>query len=357
MATALAGREIVNRNGVSISSIPDLARNADALENEIGEFNPDWVLVSSEDLSHTLLRESSRCAGERLIYLAHTPQFFPFGPESWSPDPRATALIRNARAVVAIGEHMSGYIRQYAGCDATVIHPPIYGMPPYLQFGNAREGWILMINPCAAKGIDIFLALAEKFPALPFAALVGWGTTSADRARLERIANITVLQNVPRIDDVLRGTRVLLMPSIWYEGFGLIAMEAMLRGLPVISSNSGGLMEAKRGTGYIIPVHPFERYEPAFDEAHMPIPVPVAQDIEPWVKALHTLTSDHAEYERESHRSREAGLRFVSPLRAADFEDFLLRLSPFERAPASPAQAPLSSARQALLLKRLRERR
>ena len=44
------------------------------------------------------------------------------------------------------------------------------------------------------------------------------------------------------------------MPSIWYEGFGLIAMEAMLRGVPVISSDSGGLKEAKHGTGFVVPV-------------------------------------------------------------------------------------------------------
>ena len=44
------------------------------------------------------------------------------------------------------------------------------------------------------------------------------------------------------------------MPSLWYEGFGLIAMEAMLRGIPVISSDSGGLVEARQGTGFVIPV-------------------------------------------------------------------------------------------------------
>ena len=34
---------------------------------------------------------------------------------------------------------------------------------------------------------------------------------------------------MPDIEDVLREARCLLMPSLWYEGFGLIAMEAMLR--------------------------------------------------------------------------------------------------------------------------------
>src|SRR5580693_303561 len=63
------------------------------LTTQIQTWNPDHVLVSSEDLSHSLLREAHHSAPGRGIYLAHTPQFFPFGPESWNPDPIAAALV------------------------------------------------------------------------------------------------------------------------------------------------------------------------------------------------------------------------------------------------------------------------
>ena len=43
-----------------------------------------------------------------------------------------------------------------------------------------------MINPCAVKGISIFLALADRFPQLRFGALPGWGTTRQDLAKLAR---------------------------------------------------------------------------------------------------------------------------------------------------------------------------
>ena len=211
-----------------------------------------------------------------------------------------------------------------------------------------------MVNPCVVKGISIFLALAERFPNYPFAALTGWGTTRRDRDALSRLPNVTILESVPSIDDVLSRSRLLLMPSLWLEGFGLIAMEAMLRGLPVIASDSGGLNEAKSGTGFVLPIRPIERFEPVFDETHMPKPVDVPQDIDPWEIALRSLLTDRNVYETEADRSREVAVGFVSQLRAGDFERYLQSLQP---APGRlDLSHNLSAAKRALLLKRLRER-
>ncbi len=350
------------RNGISVLSVKDLIRRRGALAREIESFQPDLVLVSSEDLSHLLLREAHNAAPARLIYLAHTPQFYPFGPASWNPDPAAAEIVRHARAIVAIGKHMQGYIREHLGAEATVIHPPIYGDAPFARYGSFDKGSILMINPCVVKGIAIFIGLARAFPALRFAALKGWGTTSEDLRALAQSPNITVLDSVGNIEEALSRARVLLMPSLWYEGFGLIAMEAMLRGIPVISSDSGGLQEAKKGTGFVIPVRPIERYEREFDETHMPKPVDVGQDIEPWKRALVILLGDREVYQAESKASRQAALQFVSGLRASQFEDMLRELRP-EDTPApdsarsnSSRVGSLSPARRALLVRRLRER-
>jgi surfactin synthase thioesterase subunit/glycosyltransferase involved in cell wall biosynthesis len=314
----------IHRDDIEIRSVHDFARRTSELGRHIREVQPDWVLVSSEDLSHVLLREAEQAAAGRVIYLAHTPQFFPFGPESWNRDARATDIVRRARAVVAIGHHVAGYIREHTGVIAHVIHPPIYTAPKPAPAGAERR-WVLMINPCLVKGIDIFASVAQRFRDVPFAALIGWGTTSADKDRLAALPNVQLLASVPDIDDVLSRTRVLLMPSIWYEGFGLIAMEAMLRGVPVIASDSGGLKEAKQGTGFVIPVRPVERYLSEFDETHMPVPVRPEQDIEPWVAALEKLLSDRDAYDAEVRRSLERAVPFVSRLNAADFEHLLAR--------------------------------
>ncbi len=327
----------VERDGISIRRVPDLPLQAALLGEEIRAFAPDWVLVSSEDVSQQLLREADRALPGRLIYLAHTPQFFPFGPESWNTDDAATRTLRRAAGIVTIGNHMAGYVERFLGVRPEVIHPPIYEDAEMGRGGTLA----LMINPCAVKGIEIFLGLARRLPEFAFGALPGWGTTAADLAALHNLHNVHMLRNEPKIDDVLKHARLLLMPSLWYEGFGLIVMEAMLRGLPVIASDSGGLLEAKEGTGFVIPVKPIERYEMVFDENHMPRPVSGTQDLAPWEAAVRLLMIDDEVWRNEANRSREAALRFVGGLHADDLERYLLA-------------RPAPSARELLLQRRLR---
>jgi glycosyltransferase involved in cell wall biosynthesis len=348
--------QVVEQDGITHYLVRDLGFRPAELGRIIRSTQPDWVLVSSEDVTHVLLGEASAASPGRVVYLAHTPQFLPFGPESWHADAAATARVRAAASVVVIGHHMAGYVEQHLGRRPAVVHPPIYGQPPYRQFGRFGAGFVLMINPCAVKGLGLFLEIAARFPDVEFAALRGWGTTAADARSLAALPNTRLLENVSNIEDVLCQARLLLMPSVWYEGFGLIAMEALLRGLPVVSSDSGGLAEAKHGTGYVVPVRAVERYEPVFDDTRMPRAVIPAQDVEPWVAALKRLLADETEYRAEAERSRAAALAFVERLDAADFERHLNTLTPAaEPIAADPARA-LDAAKRALLLARLKKK-
>src|SRR3954469_23068110 len=322
------GAELRHHESIALLAAEDPARRIQLLRQQIREFAPDWVLVSSEDLSHGLLREAHHCAPGRVVYLAHTPQFYPFGPASWNPERHAAELVAQSAGIVAIGRHMAEYIHRELGAPAAVIHPPIYGKPPYPNLARFERGLISMINPCAVKGISIFLDLARRLPAHDFGVVLGWGTTSEDRHELLRLGNVRILPNARDIEDILARIRILLMPSLWYEGFGLIVMEAMLRGIPVVASDSGGLKEAKRGTGYVIPVRTIEKYQPVFDEHAMPKPVAPSNEVGPGVEAIEALLGNREAYERESAASKEAAERFVGGLDAADLERYLLGLKP-----------------------------
>ena len=293
---------ITNPSRCSRWKIP--ARRMQVLRQQIREFQPDWVLVSSRRPG---ARPAARGASLRARAASSTwrtrrssiPSARPVG----IPTAHAAELVAQSAGIVAIGHHMADYIERELGRAAAVIHPPIYGAGPFPNFGKLRPRADHDDQSLRGEGhLDLSRGRATRLPAHEFGVVPGWGTTAEDRRDLLRLPNVRILPNARNIDDVLARTRVLLMPSLWYEGFGLIVMESMLRGIPVVASDSGGLKEAKRGTGYVIPVQTIERYQPVFDEHAMPKPVVQPNDLAPWVAALEELLADRAAYERESAR-------------------------------------------------------
>jgi surfactin synthase thioesterase subunit len=214
------------------------------------------------------------------------------------------------------------------------------------------------VNPCAVKGITIFLELARRMPAVRFAAVPSWGTNAADLAALREHANIAILPPADNVDDLLRQTRILLVPSVWAEARSRIVVEAMARGVPVIASDIGGIPEAKLGVPYLIPVNPIARYKPAVDENMTPTPEVPEQDVAPWQAALERLLTDRAHYEQLSEASRAAALEYARNLSVAPFEQHLESIvqSPQRWVWPAPTASQLSPEKRKLLAMRLRQK-
>ena len=119
----------------------------------------------------------------------------------------------------------------------------------------------------------------------------------------------------------------MLVPSLWGEAFGKIVVESMLRGIPVLASNLGGLPEAKLGVDYLLPVEPIARYQTHRDDQMLPVPFVPEQDIRPWLDALKRLLSDRQHYDELSTASREAAENYVSKLSIAPVEEYLENLA------------------------------
>lgn len=314
--------------GVRIRTIANFTRQAHKIGEAVAELDPDYVLVSSEDLSHNLLRGAHAAARHRLVYIAHTPQWFPFGPEAWHQDEEATRLLADALAIVSIGQHMAGYIERHLGRKAHVVPPAMYGQPPWPEYDNFARQSVLLINPSTVKGLPIFLALAKRFPERQFLALKGWGTTVADERAMRELPNIEVLDTVRSIDEVFARTSVLVAPSLWYEGFGLVVTEALLRGVPVLASNHGGLTEAAASSRYRLPVSPISHWESTHDDTGMPVARVETQPVVAWEEALDELLGNERLYAAERRKGMEAARAFASSLTPDDLETLLTSLTP-----------------------------
>jgi glycosyltransferase involved in cell wall biosynthesis/NRPS condensation-like uncharacterized protein/alpha-ketoglutarate-dependent taurine dioxygenase len=323
---SIDGADLFKIDGVEVHSVAEPSQLRTQLLEQIRRFDPDWILVSSEDQSQNLLAAAIKERASRVVYLAHTPQMFPFGPYSLYPGRSRTELVGRAAAIVAISKFVAGYIRQWTGFEVFTNHPPHFGAGPYPYLANFDNSYVTLMNASAIKGLPIFLELAKSFPGVQFAALTGYGTTDADRTALDALPNVTILKNQKNLDDILKQTRILLMPSLWVEGFGMAVVDAMLRGVPVLASNFGGFTEAKLGTDYLIPVQPISEFKESLSDNMLPSPVVPPQDVTPWSDALKSLLTDRALYERQSQAARDASLKFVANLSVAPFERLLLQL-------------------------------
>lgn len=101
----------------------------------------------------------------------------------------------------------------------------------------------------AEKGPDIFLEAAKHYADrndLEFL-VIGDGFS---RDEMEKLARRLQLKNVTftgwiddreRYFDILSHTKVLIVPSLWVETFGIVMLDAFQCGVPVIASNRGGV--------------------------------------------------------------------------------------------------------------------
>ncbi len=320
-----AGVVEFGRHGVDVRVVTNAGLRA-CFANQIEDFRPDVILASTDDPAQLLLETALRSEA-RVVYLVRATLAVPFGPDCAFPSEAKTARIRAADRVVGVSRYVADYIRRYAAIEA--VHVPISLMEPrdWPALGNPANEFVTLANPCAVKGISIFLALAASFPDTAFAAVPTWGTNEEDRAALRACPNVRILDPVDDIELLMKRTRVLLVPSLWAEARSRIIVEAMLCGVPVMAADVGGIPEAKMGVPYLLPVNPITKYRETLDEQMVPVAEVPPQDVGPWREALARLLQDPAHYSEVSACSRAAALNYLADLTVAPFER-LLRETP-----------------------------
>ncbi|HEX6716595.1 MAG TPA: glycosyltransferase, partial [Pyrinomonadaceae bacterium] len=318
------GVDVFNIDDVEVHAVEQASQLRQHLIELTYRLKPDCTIVSTEDPSHSLLDAAVKTNPERVVCIVHTPSFLPFGPQAFFPSSLRTKLFEQGIVLVAVSEFVKEYILRWGGLESTRIYLPVYGEGPFPSLGHYDNKFVTIVNPCTVKGIEIFKDLAQASPEIEFAFVPSWGTTEQDQVSLKKLSNVHLLPARTDFDEILKQTRVLLLPSLWEEAFGLTVVEAMLRGVPVMASDVGGVAEAKLGTDFLLPVSPISSFSENLDQNRIPIASLPEQDIEPWRTGLVELLSQREVYKQQAIAAQAASSRFVANLGIEPLEDLLI---------------------------------
>jgi glycosyltransferase involved in cell wall biosynthesis len=155
--------------------------------------------------------------------------------------------------LVASSHFLAGKALAATGQRAHVVYPP---MNLFFDTQGDAKGFVTLINAHKVKGLDTFLEVARRLPQVRFLLQESWKLNDEAlavlRGRLADLPNVTFQHRVSDMRQVYRQTRLLLAPSIWEEGFGMVSVEAQSCGIPVIASVRGGLPESVSDGGLLI---------------------------------------------------------------------------------------------------------
>jgi D-inositol-3-phosphate glycosyltransferase len=187
-------------------------------------------------------------------------------------------IARRADAIVTASDHERGLLERYYGADPARMHTIPCGIDlelfrpgdrveARLRLGLDPERpvllWVGRLE--RLKGVDILISAAAQLARRDFTLLIVGGDerSGALRSELKQQAeaegigaNVRFSGAVPHDELPLyySAADVCVVPS-YYESFGLVAVEAMACGTPVVASRVGGLASTVVDgvSGYLIP--------------------------------------------------------------------------------------------------------
>ncbi len=283
------------------------------LEETLVRVRPDVVVGYGGDAFAVRLRGRARAFGAAVVCPLHHLHY------------RSAAPFADTDLIIAPSRFAASYYRRILGLECVVL-------PNLIDFERVRAEtrdprYVTFVNPSYEKGVYVFARIADELgrrrPDIPLLVVESRGTerTLVDCGLdLRTHGNVSVMRHTPDPRHFWSVTRVAIMPSLCWENQPLVAIEAMINGVPVIGSDRGGAPEALGDAGIVLGLP--QRLTPSTQE------LPTAREVEPWVKAIVGLWDDSAWYAEQSLRSASESRRWAPEVLEPRYLQFLEDLRP-----------------------------
>jgi glycosyltransferase involved in cell wall biosynthesis len=189
----------------------------------------------------------------------------------------ATAILEGIHRLHRATNAYDGVIQRYITCSSFVRDVMVTAgfspkkisvLPPFAEplidprasiFHDKKEDFVLFAGRLETyKGPQVLIEAAKYLPKGTVIKIAGVGPEEEVLKQcVPPESAVQFLGFVPgnELWRFMRKAKAVVVPSLWYEPFGLVALEAMCQGTPVIVSKRGGLPEivGKSRAGFIVP--------------------------------------------------------------------------------------------------------
>lgn len=250
----------------------------DGAAEVVGRFKPDVVIAQSA--APVPLVQSFQPSGLPLMAYFH---------EALRPSDAAALRQMGDIGLLANSEFTAKKMRDASGFEPAVVIPLV---DPEFYKAETNPERVLFVNTVPRKGLEIAFGLAQGRPDVQFDFVLSWilkpHQVEAITARARACGNVTLHPPTNDMRLLYRSARLVLAPSIVEEAWGRVVTEAHVNGIPVLTSDRGGLPEAVGPGGLTV----------------SPESPPSA-----WGAAFSQLWDDEAEHARFSAAAREFSKR------------------------------------------------
>ncbi len=219
----------------------------------------DWIHLHSLPLTDLALA-LRRSLGTKLVYTVHTQPWLEL-----AGDPRGRFWLDTQTRLLAACDRVVFLSAAELTAAQTLFPrlPPAFvipnGVPPPAAIAGREErhGVVFAGRSAVSKGVLLLeecVRRVRRTSDLRFVIAGGHGDAEGTAAvrRLADCCEVTGWLSREEIDERFRRARLVLIPSR-YEPFGLVALEAMRVGTPLLAANVGGLRECVReGSGGVL---------------------------------------------------------------------------------------------------------
>ncbi|MGL4419758.1 MAG: glycosyltransferase, partial [Gemmataceae bacterium] len=216
-------------------------------EQVLQRFRPDVILCYGGDPASQSVLSIARSLGNVPVFWLHN---FAYSTRD---------AFQDCRSIIVPSAFAQSHYQKLLGVNCQVLPTPIEDRRVRVE--QPQPKYCTFVNPEPAKGVFWLAKIAEFLshtrPDIPLLIVEGRGSTNGLDIAAPSLATNAPLFRMPNTADpreFYRLSKIVLVPSLWNESFGRVAVEALLNGIPVLASDRGALPEILGGNQHCLPI-------------------------------------------------------------------------------------------------------